>query len=218
MLPQPFRRHQEPPATTKFGVKTSRIRLARSLMIGGTTLLAGFVATADAYVKPPSFIFVLAESAAASPVTPSPANDRVRTPERTFIVQGLENSRQEAELSRLAIGQATSAEIRELAHQLVTDYQQINTALETLARRKSVEVPVQPVSFSDQYRDLAERSGSEFDRAYIREIMSHNTRALRLCESAVGSAKDQEIRDLAGSLLPIIRDHVNKTSDIEKSL
>jgi uncharacterized protein (DUF305 family) len=79
-------------------------------------------------------------------------------------------------------------------------------------------VPLQPTSFSDQYRALAERSGAAFDRAFIREIAGTNSRALRLCESAVGNARDPDVRELAGSLLPVVRDHVNKTTDLEKSL
>jgi putative membrane protein len=196
-------------------VKASRTWSPRIRAGGLIALLAGYAVTAHAHVRAPAFIFVLAQ---AQTTAPAGTTDSVRAPERAFLLQGLENSRQEAELSRLAVSQASSSEVREFAQQLVTDYQQINTALEALARRKAVEVPLQPTSFSDHYRDLAERSGKSFDRAFIREIAATNDRALRLCEAAVGNAKDPDIRELAGSLLPVVRDHVNKTTDFEKSL
>jgi putative membrane protein len=200
-------------------VNTSGLRLARGLSTALTVLLAGLSLPAQAHLRAPSFIFTLAQMSANTPAaTNANAADSIRAPERAFLLQGLETSRQEAELSRLAVGQASSSEVREFAQQLATDYQQINQALETLARRKAVEVPLQPTSFSDQYRALAARSGAAFDRAFIREIAGTNARALRLCESAVGNARDPDIRELAGSLLPVVRDHVNKTTDLEKSL
>lgn len=170
----------------------------------------------DARRRIPGFSFVLAQANIDTTASLSPT-DSLRPVERSFILQALENSRNEAEISRLAVSQARSSAIREFAQQLLGDYTQINTALETLARRKAVAAPLQPTSFSDRYRQLAE-AGTTFDRAFVREIAVENTRALRLCEKAVADAKDADIRELAGSLLPVIRDHVNKTTNLQKSL
>jgi predicted outer membrane protein len=186
-----------------------------ALALAGCTLTA--LAANGHRSRAPAFSFILAQTGVDSPSSSTPT-DVLRPAERTFILQSLENSRTEAELSALAVSQARSSAIRELAQQLVSDYRDINNALETLARRKALEVPVQPTSFSDDYRRLAQRPGTAFDREYLHEISAANSRALRLCESAVAEAKDPEVRDVAGNFLPVIRDHVNKTTDLEKAL
>ncbi len=184
------------------------------MIVASASLLA---AGAEAHRRAPRFSFVLAQ-ALAETVPAAPATDGLQPVERNFILQGLENSRNESEISRLAVGQARSSAIRDFAQQLVGDYAQINASLETLARRKTVTVPVQPTSFSDRYRALAQQTGAGFDRAFVREIAEQNNRALRICETAVAEAKDPEVRELAGSLLPVVRDHVNKTTDLQKNL
>ena len=118
----------------------------------------------------------------------------------------------------MAVSQAADAGVRDFAQQLVGDYSQINNTLETLARRKAVAVPLAPTSYSDGYRQLATQTGAAFDRAYIRQTTAVAQRALRACETAVAEAKDADVRDLAGSLLPTLRDHVNKITQLAQSL
>lgn len=141
----------------------------------------------------------------------------LRPIERAFIVQTLTTSRDEAELSSLAATHARSSDIRDFAQQLVADYRQINTALESLARRKTVDVPLQPTSYSDHYRSLVENSGNGFDRAFIQETAAINDRTMRLLANILAQAKDPEVRDFAGSILPVIRDHANKIKEIQKT-
>lgn len=190
----------------------------RTLVVAGLSLVAGIgPLSAAARHRGPSII--LAEiMSVPEPSGESAAEATLRPVERNFILQGLANSRTESELSGLAVSQASRSDIRDFAQQLATDYRQINTTLETLARKKAVEPPLQPTSLSDQYRQLAQHSGSTFDQAFIREISIINQRSLQLCEKTLSGAKDNDIRDLIGTLLPIIRDHVNKSTELEKTL
>lgn len=160
---------------------------------------------------------VIAQPTAPPPTTASPSADTLRPVERTFLAQGLERSRNEAEISRLALGWAADSGIREFAQQLATDYRQIATDFEALARRKTVEVPIQPASFPQEYRQLAATSGAAFDRVFVSRVAAASERMLRLCETTLAEAKDPDIRDLAGSLLPTIRGHVNKATEMQKS-
>lgn len=156
---------------------------------------------------------------AQDPVDAPPPSDAsgVRQVDRFFLTETLSNSRSEVEVSRLALAQAGSSDIREFAQQLITDNDQIGVAVESLARRKSVAVPIQPTSFSADYRLLAQRPGAEFDRAFVRKIADESEKALQLCEIAVQQARDPDVRTLAGSLLPVIRAHVNRSTDLQKS-
>ncbi|WP_158277394.1 DUF4142 domain-containing protein [Opitutus sp. ER46] len=172
---------------------------------------------------------VCAPSAGAQPVAPptgastaaaerEAAASSLRPLERDFVLASVSNARTQAELSRLAVSQATASALRDFAQQVAADYSDINRSLETLARRKALPVPLQPVSFSERYRAFAERSGAAFDRAYLLEATTASQHALRLCEDAVRHARDPDVRDLAGRMLPTLREHVNLTTQLLKDL
>jgi predicted outer membrane protein len=155
---------------------------------------------------------------APAPVTPTDATPLLRPAEVTFVREATDGGRMLAEVSTLGVSQATGSAVRSFAQQLAGDYAQINRALETLARRKSVDLPLQPTSFSDPYRELAQRGGAPFDAAFVRRTAAMSEHELRLCEAAVSASKDPDIRDLAGSLLPTIRAHVNQATELLKAL
>lgn len=160
----------------------------------------------------------IAQTSPAASAAAEASAGAIRAPEQRFILEGLDLSRGEAEIARLAVSQATRSDVRDFAQQLLASYRDMNTALEALARRKGVEAPLQPTSFSERHRSLAEQAGDGFDRSFIRQIAQATQRGLRLCEDALANAKDGDVRALAGNLLPIARDHVNRSTELEKSL
>ena len=195
------------------------VRITSTALFGIALAGALAIATEGMAARRPRLPFVLAQ---ATPPVPAPsaseATDSLRPVERMFLVDATETGRSAAEVARLAVSQASATGVRDFAQQMIADYGQINGSLEALARRKSVDLPLAPTSFTDAYRQLAGKAGHNFDRAYIRAASESSQRELRLCEAVLGNAKDTDIRELAGSLLPVLRDHVNKTGELEKSL
>lgn len=158
----------------------------------------------------PQVIAQAAVSAEASGGSLEPA-------ERTFVLGALEASRTQAELARLAVSQATRHDLREFAQDLAATYRDLNVSLENLARRKGLSPAPQPVSYSSVYQELATRPANQFDAGYLREVVAANERTLRLIEAAVRVARDEDVRALAGSALPVIREHVNRGTELEKN-
>lgn len=156
----------------------------------------------------------VAGAVADAPVGPT----SLKPVESEFVLGAIENGRELAELARLGASQARSSALREFAQQLVSDLGPLNVSAEMLARRKALPVPLQPASFTDEYRDLAARSGDDFDRSLTSAIASASRRALRLAEAAVSTARDTDVRGFAGSMLPVVRDHANKSAQLEKAL
>jgi putative membrane protein len=142
----------------------------------------------------------------------------LRAAEQSFLVEATTLGREASSVSRVAISQAASTPLRELAHQVVADYSQINSGLEALARRKGVMLPLQPTGASAAERSLETKTSATFDQAYLAEVSDTSARALRLFEATLTQARDPDVRAFAGSLLPVLRDHVNKTTELQKSL
>jgi len=192
-----------------------------STTLFGIALTGALAIATEGMSHRPHLPFVIAQ-ATPSVAVPGPSTgnttDTLRPLERRFLIDATETGRTVAEVARLAVSQANSTGVRDFAQQMIADYGQINGSLEALARRKSVDLPLEPTSFTDAYRELAGHAGHNFDRAYVEAANASSQRELRLCEAVLANAKDAEIRDLAGSLLPVLRDHVNKTTDLLKSL
>ncbi|HVU34090.1 MAG TPA: DUF4142 domain-containing protein [Opitutaceae bacterium] len=192
--------------------------LARSslrLPVLAALATAGTLASGAPRVRLPVFTTLFAQ--VAPDALPVPETG-LRPADQAFLVGEIQVSRTGTELSRLALAQASSSDVRDFAQQLLGDYDQMETALEGLARRKAVDVPVQPTSYSKTYRDLAGNSGDSFDRAFLRQIAADAGTALRQCENALEHSRDSDVRALAGNLLPTLRAHVNRITDLQKTL
>lgn len=148
------------------------------------------------------------------------AGDSLRPIERTFLDQAVEISRERVQVARLAMSQANTSDVRAFAQQLAADYQLIGDSVEALRRRKgALETPLaEPKDIvSEMQQTLAQKSGAEFDREFIRFMADQHSATLALFEQAA-NAKDADVRELAGSYLPTLRDHHNRIVELRKAL
>jgi putative membrane protein len=154
------------------------------------------------------------------------ATDTLRPTERSFLEKAADLSRDEVQIARLAVAQATSTDIRAFAQQIAADHKQLNDSVEALRRRKGSAAPGTgekengkgPEITTEASQKLAQKTGADFDKEFIRVIGQLHTSAVTLFEEAMADAKDGDVRDLAGSYLPTLRDHQNRITELRKTL
>jgi predicted outer membrane protein len=134
------------------------------------------------------------------------------------LSKALETTRQQLRLAEVGVGQATNAEVRSHARQLVTDYRGLHDSLEALVRRKGGIAGAPAGGVSETYRDLAEKAGPSFDREFIRIVAQATDHALSLFEQVVADAKDPDIREIAAAQLPVLRGHRGTITELQKTL
>ncbi len=173
---------------------------------------AGVAATAQSVSPAPPII--LAQTATPPADAPPADVPRPASAEQLFVQTTAETARHLSEASRLAIGQAQSSRVRELAQQIATDQGQIASTLESLSRRLALPLPTSPVSTTPAVRALVERNGGDFDRAYVMDAHAIGQRALRACEAYLENGRDPDLRAFAGGLLPILRSHLNQAQEL----
>lgn len=172
---------------------------------------AGLVAAQALPATPP---LILAQTATPPAGTAGSDVPRPESAEQLFVLATAETTRHLSEASRLAVSQARSSNVRELAQQIATDHGQISSSLESLSRRLALPLPAAPVSTTPAVRALVEQNAGGFDRAYIMSAHEASQRALRACEAYLENGREADLRAFAGGLLPILRSHLNQTQEL----
>ena len=145
-------------------------------------------------------------------------NDNLRPSERTFLDKAAEFSRDEVGLAKMALSQARGSEVKAFAQQIATDHQQINDALASLRRKKGAAPEPTGEIVSAAAQKLAQKTGADFDREFVRVLAGVHADTVILFEQALGDAKDSDIRELLGAYLPMLREHQNKVNELRKAL
>ncbi len=198
------------------------------------------------------------------------------TPEsRRFIEQAAKSGLKEVRLARLATERAASAEVRDYAQMLLTDHQEANTRLASIARFRSIDLPTEgmvtstatsltgttavttretPIAAATEPRTvvggqsgiatpeestaaartteassttssgdprdavlatieaevaaLRGKSGAEFDRAFVADMVKDHKKTIELFEEASGRTGDTEVSEFASMTLPRLRAHL----------
>lgn len=146
------------------------------------------------------------------------ATDTLRPSERTFLEKAAALSRDELRLARLAVSQAAGSEVKALAQQMAADQQQIADSVDSLRRKKGSSEAVPPEVVSEAAQKLAQKTGADFDREFVRVVADLHAEMVILFEQSMSDAKDTDVRELLGSYLPMLRDHQNKMNELRKAL
>ena len=195
-----------------------RFALLASLGLGAVTVTT---TAAPPWRGPAARSFI--RSFAAEPL----ATDTLRPVERNFLEKAAQLSREEVALARIAVSQAASTDVRALAQQIAADHTQLNDSIEALRRRKGAAAPgtdkekennKTPDITSEASQKLAQKSGADFDKEFVRVISEMHTQTVTLFEEAMADAKDTDVRELAGAHLPTLRDHQNRITELRKAL
>jgi putative membrane protein len=92
---------------------------------------------------------------------------------------------------------------------MVEDHGQANEQLKQIAEQKGIELPQELPDDAQQLHDeLQQKSGAEFDQAYMDEMVSDHEEDVEAFEDYVESAQDPDLRNFAEQTLPTLREHL----------
>jgi Predicted outer membrane protein len=139
------------------------------------------------------------------------------------VIQAIELNNAEIALAKIALGKAQNAKVKVFADMLVKDHMAALTKLRN----------VQGVTNTDtkpnaRHQATAERLskifGSEFDREYLRAVVSEHQEAVKFFEqqskadSAVPAPGNTTLAKVSQELTPIVRAHLQEAQNILKDL
>jgi putative membrane protein len=139
--------------------------------------------------------------------------------DQQFISQAWQRNMAELELGRLGQQKATNPEVKLLSTKIVEDHTRANEELKEIAKSLSV---TSPTALDPKYKEtnekLSQLSGSDFDRAYINEIVTVLGEGMPEFRLETNSGNSRKVKQFAARALPVRQEHLMTAVQILKRL
>ncbi len=139
--------------------------------------------------------------------------------DQQFVLQTAEDELFEVELGKLATRQASTHQVKEFGQRMVSDHTKSGDNLSKIASSKGISLPSHLGKNSKEIRDrLAKLSGSQFDNAYMAEMLKDHKVDLEKFQQASQSVGDPELKQFAEKTLPTLQSHLKQAESIAPDL
>lgn len=134
-----------------------------------------------------------------------------------FLVNVAENDLKQIQLGQLAQQKGSTIQVKELGKMMEDAHTKSLNDLTALANSKTITIPTSSTDGArDDYTDLSEKSGDDFDEAYYDLMVNEHKDAIDFFEKASTDSFDSDIKNWATVLLPDKRTHLDHTRDYQE--
>lgn len=136
-----------------------------------------------------------------------------------FLKEAAMGGMLEVELGRVAVQNAASDQVKRFGQRMVDDHGKANDALKSLAQAEGVTLPTQLDSKHEkEMQRLQKLTGAEFDREYMKMMVSDHRKDIREFEHEARRGEDPEVKAFAEKALPTLREHLNMAEQTHSSV
>ena len=155
---------------------------------------------------------------AANSVT-NTASSMTATSDADFVEDAAIGGMSEVELGKLASTKATSADVKAFGQMMVTDHTKANDELKALAAKKGWKLPAEvDSSHKSTADDLKSRTGADFDKEYVEEMVDDHETDVKAFEDKAKNATDPDLKAFAEKTLPTLRKHLDAIKAIQAKM
>ncbi len=139
--------------------------------------------------------------------------------DKKFAEKFAQGGMSEVNLGTLASSKATSPDVKAFGDRMVTDHGKANDELKQLATNKGLSLPTDvDKEQKDTANKLEKKSGKDFDKSYIDEMVKDHEQDAKEFEKASKDAKDPDLKAFAAKTLTIVQDHLKMAKETQKKL
>jgi putative membrane protein len=138
------------------------------------------------------------------------------TADNTFATKAAQGGMAEVELGKLAKDHASSPDVKNFGQRMVDDHSKANDELKEIAGRKNITLPT-TLSAKDQATvdRLSKLNGKEFDRAYMRDMVSDHRMDVNEFKHEADRGTDADLKAFAAKTLPTLEEHLKLAESTE---
>ena len=135
-----------------------------------------------------------------------------------FLMEAAMGSLMEVELGRVAAQKASSDAVKQFGQRMVDDHGAANTELTSLATSKGVTLPTAlDEKHQKDVTKLSAMSGADFDRAYMKMMVSDHVKDVSEFEKQSTKGTDPDLKAFASKTLPTLQEHLKMAKSVEGS-
>ncbi|MDP4248039.1 MAG: DUF4142 domain-containing protein, partial [Bacteroidota bacterium] len=137
----------------------------------------------------------------------------------TFVVNVADAGMTEVQLGQLAQQKGTDKEVKDYGAMMEKDHTAAGDKLKAVASSKNITMPaaVSP-DMQKAINDLQQKSGKDFDKAYINQMIDDHKKVISMFESESKNGSDADIKAFADSTLPTLRKHLDEAQKCHKMM
>lgn len=157
-------------------------------------------------------------TAAQAPGKKTDSNGALSSGDRKFMEKAAIGGLAEVQMGQLAKDHGMSDEVKSFGNRMVTDHGKANEELKSLASSKGISLPTDlDRKHKSKMDKLAKLQGPDFDRAYMKDMVSDHKKDVSEFKKESKKAKDADLQKFASSTLPTLEEHLamaEKTHDV----
>ncbi len=139
--------------------------------------------------------------------------------DRKFIEEAAQGGMAEVQLGQLAAQKAQSSEVKQFGQKMVDDHGKANDQLKSIASSKNVTLPTDvDRAHKRDYDRLSKLSGADFDREYMKHMVSDHKKDVSDFRKEAKSGKDSEIKSFASTTLPTLEQHLQMAQQTDATV
>lgn len=151
--------------------------------------------------------------------TASKMSSTVSPGDAKFAVEAASGGMTEVALGKIAEQKSGDQSIKNFGAMMVKDHGKAGDKLMALAKMKNITLPSAPGADDQKAIDgLSQKSGADFDKAYVNGMADGHKKALKLFEDAAKNCSDPDLKAFAESTVPVIQKHLDAITAIQASM
>lgn len=183
--------------------------LRRITLMLGTMLLAGLACSAFAQSS------ATQSSSDSMNKSSSTMSKSGSSKDAMFMRHAAAGNLAEIAMAHIALDKSSSAQVKQLAQRIIDDHTKANDQLMTIAERKQVTLPTEPMPMQQHEADkLKSLSGTTFDKAYARTMVKDHRKAIKMFSMESQKATDSDLKQFASMTLPALKMHLQMAEEI----
>jgi putative membrane protein len=149
----------------------------------------------------------------------SKAKAQATDDDKKFLTQASQGNYDEIQLGKLAEEKATNPAVKRFGERMVTDHTKLTEKMKPFADEWGIAAPTALSSDAQkEYDNLKGKSGADFDKAYISDMVSDHSKDLDAFTKEVKNTKDAKFKASVEQGKSVVAAHKNMAYDLKKKL
>lgn len=138
--------------------------------------------------------------------------------DKDFLKEAAQGSAVEVALGRMAQEKGSSDAVKAFGKRMVDDHSKAADELRQVAQMAKLDVPSDMPKKAKKAQDkLSKLSGTDFDRAYAKLMVSDHKEDVKAFEREAHNGAVPPVKDFAAKTLPTLQEHLKMAEELETS-